>query len=361
MGALDQYCAFCGQAASAAFTGRRGADPYLLLMTANVLRLRRKWDLAEAKCSEVLRLYPDNAGACSVMGDILRDQGRDKDAIEWYKMAVDRDPANEADRKKLETLIDRRFSGQSERRLKPSLSVVKRWARVARDEVQAARPICPWAMVTAAIFAITLLAAFTLVLVGKRTGSPPGTPAAGAGSPFVMETGRSESGTNSPVAPQPAEITGDIPALELSIFEELEHKAAALDPNCQVHTVRVDPKQAVAEVECSMPAYWSPVAARNGMARMAATLAIVAATCEARLASVSVRCYGRQSTGPDQLAMIASGAAGGLRACDDTNLPEPPQRVFRSVWWSQEIAPENDARAFTPPLGEGRSGGLRGE
>ncbi len=105
------FCPFCGVAVAAISPPARSAsDPYMLLMTANVLRLRRQWALAEAKCSELLREEPENAAAYSLMGDILRDQDRVEDAIEWYKLAVDRNPAGEADRRKLEQLIEQRFA-----------------------------------------------------------------------------------------------------------------------------------------------------------------------------------------------------------------------------------------------------------
>jgi len=45
-------------------------EVYLLLVTANVLRLRRQYALAQAKCSEVLEQEPDNAAAYSVLGSI---------------------------------------------------------------------------------------------------------------------------------------------------------------------------------------------------------------------------------------------------------------------------------------------------
>jgi hypothetical protein len=330
----------------------------MLLMTANVLRLRHQWSPAEAKCSEVLQVDPDSAAARSLMGDILRDQGREEDAIEWYKMAVDRDPTNDGDRKKLEALLDHRFTKQPEGRLKPSLSVVTQWAKTAGNEVRAARPICPWAMVTAAIFAITLLAAFGLVVLGKRTVSPASTPGS-EGEVFVTET----SLGGKPAPPEvesPIEITGDIALLEADLLARLQARASELDPNCQVNGARVDPKQATAEIELSMPAYWSPVSARKGMARMAAVLALVAASADARLVAVNLRGSARQPTGPDQLAMVANGDAASLRAQGDEQEPANPEGVFRSLWWSEALAPENDAKAFTPPLAGGRGTASRG-
>ena len=356
----DSFCPACGRAAGPSPTTGRAGDLYLLLLTANVLRLRHHWALAEAKCSEALKLDPDSASACSVMGDVLRDQGREEDAIEWYKMAVDRDPASEADRKKLEALIDRRFSAQPEPRLGPSLAAVKKWAKSASDEVRAARPICPWAMVTAAIFAVTLLAAFTLVLVGKRTTPPSAVPGEAAGGPFATEATYQSTAAARPPEPKLTEITGDITALETAILEQLRRRATELDPNCQVNAVRVDPKAAAAEIEMSMPAYWSPASARKEIGRMAAALAVACVEADDRLVGVHLRTSARQSAGPDQLVMVGDGVAEELRKRGETASSSSPESAFSTVWWSPAIAPENDASASSPPFVTGRSAAPRG-
>ncbi len=360
VGGADSFCPACGRAAVSSPTTGRAGDLYLLLMTANVLRLRHQWALAEAKCSEALKLDPDSAPACSVMGDVLRDQGREEDAIEWYKMAVDRDPASETDRKKLEALIDRRFSAQPEPRLGPSLSAVKKWARTASDEVRAARPICPWAMVTAAIFAVTLLAAFTLVLVGKRTTPPTAIPNESVGGPFATEAAYQGAEAARPPESKPTEITGDITALEAGILEQLRRRATELDPNCQVNAVRVDPKAAAAEVEMSMPAYWSPASARKEIGRMAEALAVACVGADDRIVGVHLRASARQSVGPDQLVMVGDGVAEELRKHGEAANSSNPESAFAVVWWIPAIAPENDANASSPPFDTGRGVAPRG-
>ena len=360
VGEATSFCPACGRAAGPSPTTGRAGDLYLLLMTANVLRLRHQWALAEAKCSEALNLDPDSASACSVMGDVLRDQGREEDAIEWYKMAVDRDPASEGDRKKLEALIDHRFSAQPEPRLRPSLAAVKKWAKSASDEVRAARPICPWAMVTAAIFAVTLLAAFTLVLVGKRTTPPTVVPNESVGGVFATEAAYQGAETAPPPEPKPTEITGDITALEAGILEQLRRRATELDPNCQVNAVRIDPKAATAEVEMSMPAYWSPASARKEIGRMAAALAVACVKADNRLVCVHMRTCARQSANPDQLVMTSDGVAEELRKHGEAASSANLESVFSAVWWSPAIAPENDASASSPPFDMGRGAAPRG-
>src|SRR5574340_996491 len=218
------FCPFCGAPFGAPEPPiARPSNPYLLLMTANVLRLRRQWSLAEAKCSELLQLDPENAAAHSLMGDILRDQGREQDAIEWYKMAVDRNPANGADRRKLEALIDRRFAARGQscavRAVRAIHSLRERWRKPAREQAPPApRAACPWAMVTAGVFAITLLIAFGLVLMGRRLSPPPLNPPPGN---MVREVAQ----VAPPAPPEQPELAGDISALEQTAFGEVRKKA----------------------------------------------------------------------------------------------------------------------------------------
>ena len=77
-------------------------EVYSLLATANLYRVRGLWQEAENKCVEVLRRYPNNPAAHSLLGDIYADQGRWEEAKEWYELAVELAPSSQADKKKLE-------------------------------------------------------------------------------------------------------------------------------------------------------------------------------------------------------------------------------------------------------------------
>ncbi len=350
------YCQYCGAAQAPA--GHRPPDPYLLLMTANVLRLRRQWALAEAKCSELLKLDPQNAAAHSLMGDILRDQGRVPDAIEWYKLAVDRDPANETDRRKLEALIDQRFTERGGSCvLRSAKSLLGRWLRPAREEARAPRPVCPWAMVTAGVFAVTLLGAFTMLLVGKKFSPPrprpPATPAAPVAS---VETAPPVEAA----APPPA-LTGDIAALEQAVFEQVRDTAAVLEANCQVNGAQVDPRTAQVEIEISMPAFWAPAATRKQLLRMASALAPVSAKVDPHFTALKVRGLARHSSGVVELAMVAEGKAESFRRVSNPVTGESLEKLFATVWWSDGLRPEDSSGAgrqarsgVVVPTAEGR-------
>lgn len=77
-------------------------EVYSLLSTANLYRIRGLWQEAENKCVEVLRRYPNNPTAHSLLGDIYADQGRWEEAKEWYELAVELNPSSQVDKKKLE-------------------------------------------------------------------------------------------------------------------------------------------------------------------------------------------------------------------------------------------------------------------
>ncbi len=88
-----------------------------LLARANLLRMRSQWDEAVAACTEALRRMPESPTACSLLGDIYEAQNKLDDALQWYGMAVEFDPANKTDRAKLDRVVEiqRRALLQEER------------------------------------------------------------------------------------------------------------------------------------------------------------------------------------------------------------------------------------------------------
>ncbi len=99
-----RYCPECGALLSEEGAGELGLerDIFSLLAVANLYRVRGLWQEAEAKCIEVLRRYPNNPTAHSLLGDIYADQGRWEEAKQWYEMAVELAPSSQVDIKKLE-------------------------------------------------------------------------------------------------------------------------------------------------------------------------------------------------------------------------------------------------------------------
>jgi hypothetical protein len=326
-----------------------GGEVYVALITANVLRLRREWALAEAKCSEVLQLDPENATAHSLMGDILRDQGRVDDAIEWYKLALDHNPGSEADRKKLEALIDQVFAERPKSVGSTLRSSFSGWAKAATEQLRAARPVCPWATVVAGVLGVTMLVAFAAVLIGRRpVAAPQASPGPAGTGAFVVDA-RTRGEAQPLQTALPLEITGDIAALEQTMFERLTGRAAEIDPNCRVAGVEIDPKQASVVVRLSMPELWSPQDQRAGLLRVAGALAVTAVTSEGALAAVKVRGSTRSAAGPDRLALVADGSAEAIRGAEEARAAASPRELFDSIWWRPELAESGGDRAAGGP------------
>lgn len=100
-------CASCGAAVQRDVPD--SDEIHRLLAEANLLRIRKQFDEAVSVCTRILRLDAANATAHSLMGDIHRDEGNEREALGWYKLAVQLNANNPADRKKLDEMIDRVF------------------------------------------------------------------------------------------------------------------------------------------------------------------------------------------------------------------------------------------------------------
>ncbi len=62
------------------------------LTQANLSRVRGNWNEAIDHCVAVLQADPANASAHALLGDIYADRGRNADAVQWYRMALDLQP-----------------------------------------------------------------------------------------------------------------------------------------------------------------------------------------------------------------------------------------------------------------------------
>jgi ribosomal protein L40E len=62
---------------------------YTELARANLLRLRGDYASAEAECLKILRQYPNNASAHTLLGDIYGEKGDFEQAVQWYELSLD--------------------------------------------------------------------------------------------------------------------------------------------------------------------------------------------------------------------------------------------------------------------------------
>lgn len=95
-----EFCVDCGAAFAA---GGEGSDTevYNELARANVLRIRGDWKGAADVCLGILKRFPNNATAHTLLGDIHAEGGDLKQAASWYEMALDLNTDSKADQEKL--------------------------------------------------------------------------------------------------------------------------------------------------------------------------------------------------------------------------------------------------------------------
>jgi tetratricopeptide (TPR) repeat protein len=82
-----------------------------MLAEANLFRTRGQFEEAVSACMRILQRDASHAAAHSLIADIYRDQGNYREALNWFKLAVELNPDNEADKRKLDEMIDRVFQG----------------------------------------------------------------------------------------------------------------------------------------------------------------------------------------------------------------------------------------------------------
>jgi hypothetical protein len=340
-----RVCPGCGAAISAARVPRSPQDEiYLMLTTANVLRLRRQWALAEAKCSEVLQLDPENATACSILGSIARDQGRLRDAIQWYRMALEREPGNLSDRKKLEEVIDRVFSTQGKGLAGRARVVFREGLDSVAAQARAARPASPMLLIVWVALAVIIVASVFALLAargGELRGaqpSPPSPSGAFVTTPAIPERpvpGRAHP-SETPRSAHPA-FSEDVTALEPQLLSHLREYGRVAHPSYQVLAVEIDPRTGEALLRLAVQRLWLVESMRDSVLEASLGLAQAAARWDERVAVVRVRCLMLQQGVPDQVAFVAEGKAETL-ANIAVGEEGRAARSFASVWWHPELA-----------------------
>lgn len=103
-----EFCPDCG-APTVTAPGAGGSDSaiYPELARANLLRMRGEYKQAEDVCLSILRRFPNNATANTLLGDISAEQGNLHEAAQWYELALDILPDSELDQQKLTAVKQR--------------------------------------------------------------------------------------------------------------------------------------------------------------------------------------------------------------------------------------------------------------
>jgi hypothetical protein len=321
---------------------RPSNDSYLELVTANMLRLRRQFDLAEAQCSSVLRSDPKSAGAHSVMGDIARDRGELKDAIEWYKLALDLDPGNVSDRRKLEAVIDKVYPRERVGPVERLRENVAGQLGTTAAEMRAARLPAAAYLALGAMLAVIIGVTVVVLALGHR--ASPLTAGISEDQPsgaFLATPLQPRPAAQAPTAAEPATeppFVESIAELEAALLGHLKEQARVVDPNCRVVEAEIDPRDGGVSIRLSMPRVWSAEETRNSMLRVAAGLARAAAAWDERVSAVRVRCDAREEGQSSEPAFVGQADLGKLAAAAQGLGSDQDEQAFASVWWAPQLA-----------------------
>lgn len=99
------FCPECG----VSMTSSDGSDAeiYPMLARANLLRMRGEYGQAEAVCLKILKRFPNNATANTLLGDICGERGDLEQSAQWYEMALEVIPDSSVDKQKLAAVRQR--------------------------------------------------------------------------------------------------------------------------------------------------------------------------------------------------------------------------------------------------------------
>ncbi|MCH7905288.1 MAG: hypothetical protein IH944_12090 [Armatimonadetes bacterium] len=102
------FCVECGVPLSDE-PGAEGSDAevYREITQANLHRIRGDYKAAINQCLTILKRYPNNGTAHTLLGDIYAEQGDLEQSSQWFEMALDLRPESENDQRKLESVQQR--------------------------------------------------------------------------------------------------------------------------------------------------------------------------------------------------------------------------------------------------------------
>ncbi len=103
------FCPECGAPIVTEEAHAEGSDSavYTELARANLLRMRGDYRQAEEQCLNILKRFPNNASANTLLGDISAEQNDLTQAVQWYELSLDLIPDDDAVKVKLKSVRDR--------------------------------------------------------------------------------------------------------------------------------------------------------------------------------------------------------------------------------------------------------------
>jgi hypothetical protein len=355
-------CPECGAPSqqTGAHSALQGPEPEIAVMLAqaNLLRLRREYDRATIQCVEVLRRYPNNASAHSLLGDIYRDQGAVGEALGWYRLASQLDPDSAADRHKLAEM-ERRLAAPP-----PAAEAAAAWRRVSTW----ARSRLPLGLLLGIAAGCLVLGALWTLNVGKEASRA--AIVEGEGAPRVLvppsaDIERSRipeppvreraARPNPPPAPpateqptitiggassplSPVEETGHADR-EQRLLRSLRAAAQAEELMLAVDSVVIDPRDGAATLFVMVRDVLASPNQRTTVLQKCLRVAELALASDSRLTRLTLRCsvplVGADGVQKEEPVFVGEIAASALKdaAGRDLTLDQALKLFAPSPWW----------------------------
>lgn len=353
-------CEACGaqvqdtQAAAPISTAETEILP--LLAAANLSRIRRQWEDATSKCIEVLRRYPNSAAAHSLLGDVYADQGLLRDAIEWYKLALELDPRNQGDRLKLDRLVKQVYG---EAKPSPAEPAGQKEAAVIRL-LRGARLSRPF-MLAVILGLLIVIGGVSAVLIsrhrgagvrtegvkGERRAIPQPSVASEAGGAALKKLESRAQMQYAPVAPlppvpAPAPSPGTLITRQEQLMAHLRSLASEMPGRFTVESLSIDPRSFSCTVGFQATPAETPGQTKAELLKIAWLIARAAFQRDASLARVILRGQTILELGGDMRApdlAVAAEIEPATIASVGSRLPGPQEilSLLRHVWWHPSL------------------------
>jgi len=309
-------------------------EVYSLLAAANLARIRRAYEEATAKCIEVLRRFPNNASAHSLMGDIYADQTLLRDAVEWYKIALELDPASRADRAKLAALLSRM-------RLEPE-GAAPRGSPFSRflKGVGLSSPLAVGMAVTVVVLIVLLI--FAVIYQGTRGGAARGPTAAASPIPARGTAAQaSRPWTGGPLAAAPNLPAPPPKAEHLSaedkVVTALRVAIAPTSPSTIVEWVGLDPRDSSITIAFQVGRQRSAADVKREVLKAAQQIARAAFRHDESYKSAVLRgraALPEEAGAPPEVVFIGETELSALtRLPAEDPTPRDIAAAFTDVWW----------------------------
>lgn len=326
-----RHCPKCGKSvADGPSTGASsGLEVSALLTSANLHRIRREWDEAVADLTEAMSRDPRNPDIASLLGGVYEQRGMLDDALIWYQMAAEMNPANASDAASLER-VKTRLASQSPDRFQAFQKQTRLWA----------------ALLTAMFLLVVALA---VVLIARRpvVETPGGRTGAGAKSKSGYETTRnlpssgprrshagpdSSAAAKKPALPPPSARTPG----ESALRTDLAGSTLVKESEVTIDDVVADPRDGVVIVTFTIAA--KPGLTRSQVTRAAWTVARAAFDASLEAKFVTARCLVTPgAAGSTQIGFVGDIGRSTMEASGANPSDDQISQAFTRQWWNPQI------------------------